>query len=213
MKNLRTTTILAIAFIGLTVMSCKETKKEGTTEQSNSNEMHNGDHSNHEGMDSDMDNNDMNAPEAMGEMNQKTSTATAVIDNYLKLKDALVEDNNKDAAKVGGTLATSFGSFDLSGFSNEQQKELTEIIEVAKEHAEHIAKSDIKHQREHFESLSNDMVDLLAITGTSKKLYQQRCPMYNNNKGGIWLSASNEIKNPLFGSKMLTCGSVQKEIN
>ena len=213
MKNLRTTTILAIAFIGLTAMSCKETKKEGNTEQSNANEMHNGEHANHEGMDSDIDNENMNASETKVEMNEKTSTATAVIDNYLKLKDALVGDNNKDAAKIGEALATSFGSFDISGFTNEQQKELTEIIEVANEHAEHIAKSDIKHQREHFESLSNDMVDLLAITGTSKKLYQQRCPMYNNNKGGIWLSASNEIKNPLFGSKMLTCGTVQKEIN
>lgn len=213
MKNIRTTTILAMVFIGLITMSCKETKKEGIAEPSNANEMQNEDHANHEGMDSDMDNNDMNGSDTMGEMNQKTSTATAVIDNYLKLKDALVGDNNKDAAKVGGALASSFGSFDMSGFTNEQQKELTEIIEVAKEHAEHIAKSDIKHQREHFESMSNDMVDLLAITGTSIKLYQQRCPMYNNNKGGIWLSASNEIKNPLFGSKMLTCGSVQKEIN
>ena len=213
MKNLRTTTILAMVFISLTTMSCKETKKEGIAEPSKANEMQSEDHANHEGMDSDMDNNDMNGSDTMGEMNQKTSTATAVIDNYLKLKDALVGDNNKDAAKVGGALATSFDSLDITGFTNEQQKELSEIIEVAKEHAEHIAKSDIKHQREHFESLSNDMVDLLAITGTSKKLFQQHCPMYNNKKGGIWLSASNEIKNPLFGSKMLTCGSVQKEIN
>jgi hypothetical protein len=36
--------------------------------------------------------------------------------------------------------------------------------------------------------------------------------MYNNNAGGMWLSASNEIKNPYYGNKMMKCGSVQQEI-
>ncbi|NVK50788.1 MAG: DUF3347 domain-containing protein, partial [Cyclobacteriaceae bacterium] len=36
--------------------------------------------------------------------------------------------------------------------------------------------------------------------------------MYKNNTGGVWLSASTDIKNPLFGSAMLTCGSVQDTI-
>jgi hypothetical protein len=37
--------------------------------------------------------------------------------------------------------------------------------------------------------------------------------MANNNKGALWLSEVKEIKNPYFGSKMLTCGSVKKQIN
>jgi len=76
----------------------------------------------------------------------------------------------------------------------------------------HIAKSDIGHQREHFEALGKDINDLVAIAGTDRDLYQQYCPMYNNNAGGMWLSASDEVLNPLFGSKMLNCGSVQETI-
>jgi hypothetical protein len=36
--------------------------------------------------------------------------------------------------------------------------------------------------------------------------------MYNKGKGGIWLSETREIKNPFYGNKMLTCGSVQKAL-
>ena len=86
-------------------------------------------------------------------------------------------------------------------------------MEVVKEHGEHIAKSEIVHQREHFEGMAKDFMDILAITGTDRTLYQQYCPMYNKNKGGYWLSDSQEIKNPLFGSKMLTCGSVKETIS
>ncbi len=35
------------------------------------------------------------------------------------------------------------------------------------------------------------------------------CPMVDNNKGAYWLSLSETIYNPYFGSKMLKCGSVK----
>jgi hypothetical protein len=31
--------------------------------------------------------------------------------------------------------------------------------------------------------------------------------MYNNGKGGNWLSLEEEINNPYFGKQMLHCGS------
>ena len=86
-----------------------------------------------------------------------------------------------------------------------------DIIDDAKEHAEHISRSEMDHQREHFKTLSKDIIDLVAITGTETTLYQQFCPMYD--KGSAWLSKEKEIKNPYYGSKMLSCGKVQKEIN
>ncbi|EKF53808.1 hypothetical protein I215_15663, partial [Galbibacter marinus] len=48
-------------------------------------------------------------------------------------------------------------------------------------------------------------------TGTENTLYQQFCPMYDG--GSAWLSLSKDIKNPYYGSQMLNCGKVQKEIN
>jgi hypothetical protein len=54
---------------------------------------------------------------------------------------------------------------------------------------------------------------MVAITGTEMKIYEQFCPMYKNNEGGVWLSMNEEIRNPYFGDKMLKCGKVQREIN
>lgn len=144
----------------------------------------------------------------------RSKSASAIIDNYLAMKDALVQEDSKGAAGFGKKLFDNFSKFDASGVAKQQQKEVAEIIEDATEHAKHISENskDIAHQREHFEILSKDVKDLVIITGSDRTLYQAYCPMYNNNKGGAWLSTSKEIKNPYFGSKMMKCGSVQQEI-
>lgn len=141
------------------------------------------------------------------------SVAT-IIDNYLELKNALVEDNSGKAANSGKMLFDALANSGLSAQTESQQKELDQIIKDAKEHADHISENrgDIDHQREHFEILSTDLIDLLVIKGSDRTLYQIFCPMYNNNEGGMWLSASSEIRNPFFGSKMLNCGKIQQEI-
>ena len=92
-----------------------------------------------------------------------------------------------------------------------QQKELKEIIESSTQHAELISKSDIEQQRKNFEMLTQDMITMVSITGTENTLYQQFWPMYGD--GGAWLSMEKNIRNPYFGSKMMKCGEVQKEIN
>ena len=143
----------------------------------------------------------------------KTAQTDASLTAYLKMKDALVNEDSKTAADAGGELVKQFNTFNTEGYGQNDQQELKEIIEDATEHAQHISENPIEHQREHFDMLSKDMIDLIAITGTSKKLYQAYCPMYKNDKGAQWLSASKEIQNPYFGSKMMNCGEVIKEIN
>ncbi|MCP4054219.1 MAG: DUF3347 domain-containing protein [Mesoflavibacter sp.] len=136
--------------------------------------------------------------------------AEAILNDYFSLKDALVADDSKKAAEAGSKLVVSLKAFDKSNYTAEEQKELTDIIEDATEHAEHIAKSDIGHQREHFKTLSKDITDMVAITGAKNTLYEQFCPMYD--KGSAWLSTKEEVRNPYYGSKMLKCGKVQKTI-
>jgi hypothetical protein len=136
--------------------------------------------------------------------------AEVILKDYFNLKDALVTDDSKKAAQEGAKLAASLKAFDASAYTAEEQKELADIIEDATEHAEHIAESAINHQREHFKTLSKDIVDLITITGTNNTLYKQFCPMYDG--GSSWLSTSDQVRNPYYGSKMLKCGKVQKEI-
>ena len=94
-----------------------------------------------------------------------------------------------------------------------KHKEFMDIAESAKENAEHIGDNagKIDHQREHLAMLSKDVSDLIVLFGTTQKVYQDFCPMYNDGKGAVWISEAKTIKNPYYGSKMLTCGSVKKE--
>jgi len=161
-------------------------------------------HTNHENHDNKNENSMMNHDKMKDKNN-------AVLKHYLELKNALVADNNSDAAKAGKMLAMALKMFETSKFSESDKKELDEIIEVATEHAEHIIKSDIAHQREHFKQLSQDMIDFVEITQVQSELFVQYCPMYD--KGSSWLSSEEKILNPYYGSKMLTCGKVQKKIN
>lgn len=131
-----------------------------------------------------------------------------ILNDYFNLKNALVKDESKAAADAGSVILTTLKKFDNA----KSNKEIAEIFESINENAEHIKDNNgkIDHQREHFAMISKDMIDLIAIAGTSKKLYQDFCPMFNDNKGAPWLSEIKEIKNPFYGSEMITCGSVKK---
>jgi len=143
--------------------------------------------------------------------NAEDEKAIALVNRYLTLKEALVSDDNELASQSSKKLMEKIENFEMSHYSNTEQAELQEILEEAMDHVEQMSESSIDIQREHFKALSKGVTDMLAITGTNTKLYEQYCPMYNN--GSTWLSASKEIKNPYYGSKMLACGKVQQEIN
>lgn len=199
MKNLKTTMgILAMAFIAFTTLSCKnETKKTDTDEN-----MHVTEANHHDD----------------GSMNhetdyQKNPATTPIIEAYIQIKNGLVDDSKEKAANGAEALLKAFAAFDMSQLSTETHNEYMEILESAKEHTEHIVKGTIDNQREHFEPLSTNISDMIALLGTEKTLYKDFCPMANNNKGAYWLSEVKDIENPYFGSRMLKCGSVKEQIN
>jgi len=214
MKQLKLTTrILAVALILLTITSCKENKKDQDKDDHHPKEMKHDDkkmtHDNSDGH-HDQDNVVETKDVRDIKMNtQKSSSTTLIIDAYIQIKNGLVADNKKAAAKGGTALLAAFSTFDMTTLKGKAHTDYMEIYESAKEQAEHIVKSPIDHQREHFETLSTDMADLVALLGTEKTLYQDYCPM----KKVSWLSETKEINNPYYGSKMLSCGSVKKQIN
>ncbi|MFL1894810.1 DUF3347 domain-containing protein [Aquimarina sp. 2-A2] len=205
MKMMKQNVMIAgLALVLLSATACKDGNKNEPAAPM-SNEMH------QESMDDMMDDNPMNEDDEMAMNNGQDAKAEAILTDYFKLKDALVNDDNAKAKELGASLATTLGKLDISEYTDTQQSDLKDIVEDAVEHAEHISESDIAHQREHFKVLSKDVTDMVAITGTENTLYQQFCPMYDG--GSAWLSTSKDVKNPYYGSKMLTCGKVQKEIN
>ena len=137
-----------------------------------------------------------------------------MVSQYLQIKNALANDNGKDAAKAGNAFVESMDKMDKNSLTGEKKKRWDDLADDAKEMAEHIDKngSDIEHQREHFDMLSVDMYDMVKTFGAGQTLYKDFCPMYNNKKGASWLSETKDIKNPYLGKTMPTCGSVKEEI-
>jgi len=195
MKTVKT--ILGVLALGLmlTAVSCKDAKKN---------------HNNNDGHHNESSKKEIRTIDPNV---QKNATTSPIIDAYIQIKNGLVATDKGATAKGGTALLTAFSKFDMTALKGDTHKEYMEIYESAKEQAEHIVKSPIDHQREHFEALSTDITDLIALLGTEKTLYQDFCPMANNNKGAYWISEVKDIKNPYFGDKMMKCGSVKKQIN
>lgn len=146
-------------------------------------------------------------------VNPSTFSIEEIVNNYLSLKNALAKDDSKGAADAGKILVETLTKLDMKSLSGKQMKSYMDIADDVKEHAEHIGSNggNIPHQREHFVLLSKDINDLINTFGTKRKLYQDFCPMADDNKGAIWVSEIKEIKNPYLGAKMPTCGTIKKE--
>jgi hypothetical protein len=73
--------------------------------------------------------------------------------------------------------------------------------------------SDIEAQRKAFSALSDNLYKSVKAFGLGgREAFYEYCPMAFNNEGGYWLSDKEEIRNPYFGDKMLTCGEVKEKL-
>ena len=131
---------------------------------------------------------------------EKTSNTTLdIINDYIKLKDALVASNAKQAQQVAVALLEVIDAIQMP----EMQQNIKEIA----------ATEDLTLQRTYFDSLSMEVYQMAKTAETDiPALYRQFCPMAFDNRGAYWLSFHKEIRNPYFGDQMLTCGRVEEEI-
>ena len=83
---------------------------------------------------------DKNSEKATSAMSSNTSI-DVIVANYLKLKNALANDNSKEAANSGNDLLASIGKVDMNSISKEQMKTYMDIADDLKEHAEHIGEN------------------------------------------------------------------------
>ena len=136
-----------------------------------------------------------------------------VASHYFHIKHALTKDDATEAKNGATMLLQVISQFDNSLLPAEQKGEYSKHITAIGEHADAITKSaDVAAERTHFAELSAHMFELVKAFGTGKKIYYDHCPMAFGNKGANWLSESADIQNPYMGSKMETCGKVEKVI-
>jgi hypothetical protein len=166
-----------------------------------------------------------NKDTAIGKMNQSfahtngyvspfTSPVNGILHLYLHMKNAFVNEDDKAAAGTGNEMVKVLNDFDKSILRDDERKQFEDMADDMKENAEHIGANagNIKHQREYFNMLSKNIYDLVKTFAAGQKIYVNFCPVYNDNKGAMWLSETKEIKNPYFGKEMDTCGSIKEEL-
>ncbi|MDO3644183.1 DUF3347 domain-containing protein [Mucilaginibacter sp. L3T2-6] len=129
-----------------------------------------------------------------------------IVTAYLDVKNALVNGDGNTASAKAKDLVNALSANTAAELSADQQKTFAKFRDKLLFDARHISSVNIvDHQREHFENLSANMYDALkALKLNTTTLYEQYCPM----KKAYWLSETQQIKNPYFGSQMLTCGKV-----
>jgi hypothetical protein len=153
------------------------------------------------------------AEELTQEPNTSKKLLSEVYSAYFATKDALVKDDATAASVKGMTLTKAIEAVDMKAMSSEEHvawmKVEKELLAAAKQIS---TAKKIENQREYFAALSKDLYSLMKVFKTDETVYLQHCPMYNDGAGADWLSKENAVKNPYYGSSMLTCGKTTETI-
>ena len=146
-------------------------------------------------------------------INKVDSKLNVVFENYFLLKDELVKTDGVSAAAKAKALSTSLNEIKMNELDKNVHKVWMKVMKNVMADAKGIAATeDVKAQRVLFVSLSKKMYDLVKIAKFEVPVYYQFCPMANDGKGANWLSKENAIKNPYYGSSMLSCGKTTETI-
>ncbi|MBL1410123.1 DUF3347 domain-containing protein [Sphingobacterium faecale] len=144
----------------------------------------------------------------------ESHTFQTVMVTYFSLKDALVSSDSKVATSQAKSLLQAIESLKMETLStNAHQIWMDQVKEITALTNNIVNSSNIADQRKHFAALSTKLYPMVKASPLASPVYYQNCPMFENGKGANWLSLNEEIKNPFYGSKMMTCGSVKEKIN
>lgn len=129
--------------------------------------------------------------------------SSSLLTSYYNLKDALVSSNATLAAASADEFVKALNGIDKETIKDDSRSALLSDAGAISQ------TKDLKVQREKFAALSSNMFTLAKTVKLSTgPVYQQYCPM----KKASWLSNNKAIKNPYYGSAMLTCGSVKETL-
>ncbi len=164
-------------------------------------------HEGHLGMQGDSE----NKSNAISTMKMKLPMAfqtafQAALRPYFKMEDAFVASDASQVSAIAKTALAKMKAIDVSDLGKMEKSHISKSVEILGAIS---ASTDLKNQRAQLVVLNENIVALaMNIKSPTETLYVQKCPMANSNKGAIWLSIDEEIKNPYYGDAMLTCGSI-----
>jgi len=149
----------------------------------------------------------MQNQETVVEKKQEVNQLKTIYENYFTLKDALVKSDGKLASTVAKDLLININAVKMDKLSQEEHTVWMKVLSSLKSNTDKVsATTNVEKQRIIFMDLSANFYELLKVSKQETPVYYQNCPMYNDGKGANWLSKENTVKNPYYGSQMLTCG-------
>jgi Cu(I)/Ag(I) efflux system membrane fusion protein len=143
-----------------------------------------------------------------------------MLNDYYNLKDGLVKSTKTADASVdaaANALVKSADSLKLTDLKADEA-----IVSTAKTFVDGISsetrgllgEKDVENKRKSFQMISDNLYNLIRTVKFDKEVaYYQFCPMAFNDQGAYWLSRESDIRNPYFGSKMLTCGETRETLD
>jgi len=155
----------------------------------------------------------MHNQENVVETKQEVNQLKTIFESYFALKDALVKSDGKLVSTLAKDVLANINSVKMEKLSSEEHTVWMKVMSSLKSNTEKIAATTIiEKQRVVFMDLSANFYALLKVSKQDYSIYYQNCPMYNDGKGANWLSKENTVKNPYYGSQMLTCGKTVETI-
>lgn len=144
---------------------------------------------------------------------QEQNQLKLVFDNYFSVKDALVKTDGATASTKSAELLSAINTVKMDKLEMNVHMIWMKVVADLKDDAKHIADTkNASNQRDHFMTLSKNIYSLMKISKTDTPTYYQFCPMANDGKGANWLSKESTVKNPYYGSQMLSCGKTVETI-
>ena len=144
---------------------------------------------------------------------QKQNPLMPVFDTYFKLKDAFILSDATAAATQSSALLSSINAVQMEQLEMDVHMVWMKVLNNLKTEIEIISKTNnLKIQRNQLNLVSQNIFSLMKVSKTETTTYYQFCPMFNSGKGANWISKESEIKNPYYGSMMLSCGKTVETI-
>lgn len=133
----------------------------------------------------------------------------SVYDAYFTVKDALIKSDAKLTSAKAKDLLTAITAVKMDKLKSDEHTAWMKTVKKLTADAKSISTTaDLKKQRETFKSLSKNTYELIKVSKSTEVVYKQYCPMADAD----WLSKEKAVKNPYYGSSMLTCGNVVETI-
>ena len=150
---------------------------------------------------------------SIAQENQNKNPLAGVFEHYFSVKNALVSTDGSLASDKAEILLKSVTEVEMDKLSIEVHMAWMKVLKDLKTDIGNIAATkDVGKQRVYFKALSKDMFEVIKVSKSETPVYYQFCPMADSGKGANWLSLEEDIKNPYYGSQMLSCGKTVETI-